>query len=147
MWATGVSLALVLGSGLIALGAGAFAEPPVDRAGTFAAINARLTPHPAAAPRATTPPRTARRRAHAGASFSRTRHARPIAGPTSASAAAASHEVEPHGSTTGRAGTSTNPSDDAHEPEHESPEHESPEHESPEHESPEHESPEHEPDD
>jgi hypothetical protein len=150
MWATGISLALVLGSGLIALGAGAFAEPPVDRAGTFAAINAEFTPAPAAAPRATTPPRTAPRGPHAGASrprngapFSRTAHARPIAGPTPGSAAAPSYEVEPGEATTGRAGTTTTPSDDAHE----SAEHESPERESQEHESQEHESPEHEPDD
>ena len=67
LWATGLSLALVLGSGTIALGAGAFAEPPVDRAGSFAAINAEFTPTSTSTRANTAPAPTARPGRSAGA--------------------------------------------------------------------------------
>jgi hypothetical protein len=128
-WATGVSLALVLGSGLVALGAGAFAEPPVDRAGSFAAINARFAPTSTAA-RATKPPRTAPRGAHADALRppAETPYSRPAPASASSVAPAIRHEGEPYPATMRRAGTTTTASDDAHEsPARETHEREAPE--------------------
>jgi hypothetical protein len=125
-WATAISIALVLGSGLVALGAGAFAEPPVDHVGSFESINAQFAPSstadPAdaadsgAAPRASHPD-TSQPRGSAPVDPSTTSGAPatpptpvPTDGPSSGS------EVEQHGRTTVRAGTSTSSADDDHEP-------------------------------
>jgi len=130
MWATGISLVFVLGSGLIALGAGAFAEPPVDRAGTFAAINAQFTPSSTTGPADPAAPPTTRRgtsqpRRAGSIDVSTTAPGsgeRPMAAATSEPSPRT--EVEGHDSTTGRAGARAS-DDDAHEP----PEREPQEHE------------------
>jgi hypothetical protein len=135
-WASGISLALVLGSGLIALGAGAFASPPVDRVGTFATINAEFTPATTRATAAT----TVSPRPSLGASTdpSQLRDGHPVAPADVVNPSGAESDDD---ATPEHASTTTTSSGDAREVSgHESSGHESPE-------SPEHDSSEHEPDD
>jgi len=44
LWASGISIALIVGTGTAALAAGAFGAPPVDRVGSFESISSEVVP-------------------------------------------------------------------------------------------------------
>jgi hypothetical protein len=118
VWASGISVSIVLGSGLLALGAGAFAEPPVDHVGSFESINTQLSPGSTTTRPLSAPASTTTRGPGASAVVPST--SADVAEPPT-SAEAESHEP----STTVRAGTTTT-DDGAREPPREPPEHEAP---------------------
>ena len=125
VWASGISVSIVLGSGLVALGAGAFAEPPVDHVGSFESINAQLSPSSTSRPADREPrhlsaPASTTTRGPGASAVVPSTSGRVVEPPTSA-------EVESHEpSTTVRAGTTTTADDDAREPPREPREHEAP---------------------
>jgi hypothetical protein len=135
-----LSVALVLGSGLAALGAGAFAAPPVDHVGSFSSINAELEPSSTTASVGTIVPRPRTRESRPDASGPRgvtpvdapttSRLPAVVSPPASGLLPAADPQVRSHDSTTGRVGTTVTSEPERGE-EHELPERESPELEEP----------------